>query len=243
MGLEETNYMRHYMVKLTLFLVGSFLSITSVAAQEVNQFDANGERHGLWEKKYEATKQLRYEGTFEHGKEIGTFKFYCKSCKKVPIAVKEFKANSAISDVKYFTPAGNLVSEGKMDGKNRIGEWIYYHKKSSMVMTSEFYKNGKLDGLQKTFYLNNAVTEETTYLDGLREGPNNYYSPDGVILKKLQYKKDLLVGSAFYYDASGNVSIVGNYKNGKKHGAWKYYKNGKVTLEEIYPKPYKKAKN
>jgi antitoxin component YwqK of YwqJK toxin-antitoxin module len=159
------------------------------------------------------------------------------------MAVKEFKANSVISDVKYYTPKGKLVSEGKMDGKKRIGEWLYYHKNSSKVMTSEFYKNGKLDGQKTTFYLNDVITEETTYVDGLKEGSNNYYSPDGILLKKLQYRNDVLVGTAIYYDSGGNISIEGNYKNGKKHGLWKYYKYGKVILEEIFPKPLKKAKN
>jgi antitoxin component YwqK of YwqJK toxin-antitoxin module len=228
---------------LFLFLLGSFLSLPSVLAQEINQLDANGERHGLWKKNYQATSQLRYEGTFEHGKEVGIFKFYCEDCKKTPIAVKEFKANSSISDVKYYSPDGKLVSEGKMDGKERIGEWLYYNKKTSKVMTREFYKNGKLDGQKTTFYSNDVITEETMYIDGLKEGENNYFSPEGVILKKLQYRNDLLVGLALYYDADGNISIEGNYKEGKKNGLWKYYKNGKVFLEEIYPKPYKKAKN
>jgi antitoxin component YwqK of YwqJK toxin-antitoxin module len=228
---------------LFLFVLGSFLSLTSLVAQEINQVDANGERHGLWQKKYKGTSQLRYEGTFDHGKEIGTFKFYCEDCKKIPIAVKEFNANSAISDVKYYSPKGKLLSEGKMDGKERIGEWLYYHKKSSKVMTREFYKNGELDGQKTTYYLNDVVTEETNYIGGLKEGANNYYSPDGILLKKLQYRNDLLVGPAVYYDAGGNISIEGNYKKDKKHGLWKYYKNGKLILEEIFPKPAKKAKN
>jgi antitoxin component YwqK of YwqJK toxin-antitoxin module len=228
---------------LFLFLLGSFLSLTDLVAQEINQVDANGERHGLWQKNYKGTSQLRYEGTFEHGKEIGTFKFYCEDCKKAPMAVKEFEPNTVISDVKYYTPKGKLVSEGRMDGKKRIGEWLYYHKKSSKVMTSEFYKNGKLDGQKTTFYLNDVITEETTYIEGLKQGSNNYYSPEGILLKKLQYRSDVLVGSALYYDAGGNISIEGTYKNGKKHGLWRYYKNGKVILEEIYPKPLKKTKN
>lgn len=228
---------------LFLVLLGSFLRLTTVLAQEINQFDANGERHGLWQKNYEATTQLRYEGTFDHGKEVGIFKFYCEDCKKTPIAIKEFNANNAISDVKYYSPDGKLISEGMMDGKNRIGEWLYYDNKTSKVMTREFYKNGKLDGQKTTFYSNDVITEETMYIDGLREGENNYYSLDGVLLKKLQYRNDLLVGSALYYDADGNISIEGSYKEGKKNGLWKYYKNGKVVSEEMYPKPMNKAKN
>jgi hypothetical protein len=43
-------------------------------AQNVNKFDENGKRHGLWKGIYEDTKNPRYEGTFEHGKEMGVFK-------------------------------------------------------------------------------------------------------------------------------------------------------------------------
>jgi antitoxin component YwqK of YwqJK toxin-antitoxin module len=135
----------------SLFL--SFSCVTILGAQEVNKLDTNGERHGLWQKNYGGTDQIRYEGTFEHGKEIGTFKFYCEDCKKVPMAVKEFELGSDIVDVKYYTPKGTLVSQGKMEGKNRVGEWLYFHKNSSKVMTSEFYKNGKLNGQKNNLLL------------------------------------------------------------------------------------------
>jgi antitoxin component YwqK of YwqJK toxin-antitoxin module len=232
---------------MRLFFLFLFAFVTSnvslIAQTEKNQFDAQGKRHGIWEKKYPGADQLRYEGSFEHGKEVGTFKFYCETCKKVPSVVKEFNANNSIANVKYYTAKGKLVSEGKMDGKNRIGEWLYYPEKTTNIMTKEHYKAGKLDGQKVTYYPNGNVTEEINYSNGLKDGPNNYYAPNGILLKKLQYRSDKLVGPAFYYDAYGNLSIEGNYKNDKKNGLWKYYKNGKVTLQETYPKPLKKGKD
>jgi len=228
---------------LFLFLAGTIgLSSSMIAQDDINQFDAQGKRHGVWQKKYPGTDQLRYEGRFEHGKEVGTFKFYCESCKKQASVIKEFNANNSISEVKYYTSKGKLVSEGAMDGKERIGEWLYFHEKSADIMTREHYKNGKLDGKKITYYTNEQVTEEIQYVMGVKEGPNNYYAPDGILLKKLQYRDDLLVGQAFYYDAHGNLSIEGSYKKGKKNGLWKYYKNGKVVLEEKFPKPLKRIK-
>ncbi|MBA3985779.1 MAG: hypothetical protein H0X63_04205, partial [Flavobacteriales bacterium] len=51
-----------------VFLLGLF----SINAQEkTNQLNENGKRNGPWEQYYEGTKQLRYEGTFLNGKEIG----------------------------------------------------------------------------------------------------------------------------------------------------------------------------
>ena len=48
----------------------------SLFAQEFNQLDSNGKKQGLWKGVYEESKRPRYEGTFEHGKEVGMFKFF-----------------------------------------------------------------------------------------------------------------------------------------------------------------------
>jgi len=56
----------------------------------------------------------------------------------------------------------------------------------------------------------------------------------------LQYINDQLHGPAEYYDANGNLTIKGQYVDGKKHGLWRYYKNGNLVLEETYPKPREK---
>jgi len=226
------------------FLIPLFLFVFTVGnAQEFNQMDANGKRHGAWKKYFEGTKQLRYEGTFEHGKEVGTFKFYCDTCGDQPAIVKEFTSANNIADVKYYTAKGKLVSQGKMDGKERIGEWVYFHKKSTDVMTREQYKNGKLTGVQYVYYGNGVVAEEATYVDGKLNGPNKYYSYDSKLLKELQYKNDLLEGPAVYYDAKGNKQMEGNYVNDRKKGVWKFYKNGQFVKEETFPKPLKKNKN
>lgn len=221
-----------------LFTVWFVISSSILFAQnEINQFDDQGNRNGVWKKYYSGTDQLRYEGTFLHGKEIGVFKFYCEKCKDRPTAVKEFNKLDNTVNVKYYTIKGKLVSEGKMEGKDRIGEWIYYHEKSNNIMSRENYVNGKLEGKKITYYTNNNITEERHYKNGMMEGENNYFSPEGTLLKKLNYSKDKLNGEAYYYDASGAVIIEGSYKNDKKHGLWRYFKNGKLVLEEKYPKP------
>ena len=227
------------MKKLSIFFFFGiiFLCVDAFSQSEINQMDAQGQRHGVWKKTYPGTDQLRYEGAFEHGKEVGEFKFYCEECKDKPYVVKNFNDKDDVAIVKYFTIKGKLVSEGKMKGKDRIGEWVYYHEKSKEVMTRENYEDGKLHGKVITYYPNGKITEETDYKNGIKEGEDNYYSPDGVLLKNLFYKDDELQGEALYYDAFGNVIIEGFYKNGKKHGLWKYYKDGKVILEETFPKP------
>lgn len=227
---------KHLLVLITALL----FSILCFSQNQVNQMDAKGERHGLWKKTFPNSEQLRYEGNFEHGKEIGEFKFYCEKCKDQPAVVKNFTSDDDLADVKYFTPKGKLVSEGKMKGKDRIGEWVYYHKDFEEVMTREFYSNGKLDGIVTTYYPNGKITEEITYKNGLQDGPNNYYSYEGVLLKKLLNKDDKLHGPAFYYDSNGKIILEGFYKNGRKDSLWKEYEDGKLVSEESFPKKYDK---
>lgn len=223
--------------KLLYFLILIFSTQLMISQNEMNQLDENGKRHGVWKKFYDGTKQLRYEGTFDHGREIGVFKYYCGDCEDHPTVVKTFNENDLSAQVQFLTIKGKIVSEGKMINKNRVGEWVYYHKSSNKVMTKEFYKEGKLEGLKITYYTNDQITEKTEYKDGLKNGIDNYYSPEGVLLKKLIYKNDQLQGPAYYYDSNGNVIIEGNYKEGKKDGIWKYYNNGKLIKEETFPKP------
>jgi len=225
------------MKNLCFLFFGILFILPLVAQEKVNQFDENGKRDGVWKKDYPGTKQLRYKGQFDHGQETGVFKFYCETCKDQPMAIKDFSSNGNKTSVQYFTIKGKLVSEGNMEGKDRVGEWLYYHEKSKAVMTREHYKNDKLDGIKTTYYPNGTKTEEIHYQNGLKQGENNYYSPEGVLLKKLQYVDDKLSGEALYYDANGTVTIKGYYKNGKKHGRWQYFKNGEVEMEETYPKP------
>lgn len=226
---------------LFTFIATLLLSSGFLFAQEINQTDAQGNRQGVWKKYFKNTKQLRYEGQFKDGKEVGVFKFYCEECKNQPSVVKEFKGDGS-SKVSYYTIKGKLVSEGMMVGKERQGEWLTYHKKGDKVMMRENYVNDKLDGIVTVYYINDVITETTNYVNGIKQGPSKNYSVDGVLLNELNYVNDKLHGRAVYYDSNGQMTIEGNYKDGRKDGLWKYYKNGKVALEEMHPKPLLKGK-
>ena len=224
-----------------LFLIGFIFTTSIVFSQnEINQLDSQGKRHGIWKKNFEDSEQVRYEGEFNHGKEKGVFKFYCEDCGTTAIMTKSYNENDAISEVKYFSKKGNLISEGQMKGKVRIGLWIYYHNRTKDVMTKENYNNGELDGTKLTYYKNNVLAEELIYKNGIKEGQNIYYSPTGKMLKDLYYVNDELHGEATYYDALGNIVLEGAYKNGKKNGVWKTYENGEFVKEERFPQDYHK---
>ncbi|MDB2462767.1 toxin-antitoxin system YwqK family antitoxin, partial [Algibacter sp.] len=111
------------------------LSSSVMLGQTINQLDANGKRDGVWQKKFEGTDILRYEGQFVHGKEVGLFKFY-KHYKNKGIlsATKLFNKNDQKAEVKFLASNGKVISEGIMDGKTYIGTWKYYQKNSNQLL-------------------------------------------------------------------------------------------------------------
>ena len=212
------------------------LTLTYVNAQSINQLDEQGERHGLWKKTFEKTDQPKYEGTFEHGKEVGTFKFYkLVNGKSTLSATRDFLPNSDKIDVKFYSSKGKLISEGMMRDKSFIGKWLYYHNKVNGIMTIENYNDqGILEGEKNVFYENGQMAEKSIYVNGEIDGISFWYSPEGKVLKEFTYAKGQLHGVSKYYDKEGQLLAEGAYKNDKKHGIWKYYENGKLIEEKDF---------
>lgn len=221
------------MSKFLFFLIISFLFTVTCKSQE-NKFDEKGRRHGLWKVNFEGTNNPKFEGTFEHGKETGIFKFYKKGFYDHPTAIMEFKEEIDSVQVTYYTQKGKPISEGNMIDKKREGDWVYYHQESDSIMMTEVYKNDKLNGLQETFFTNGKLAEKTCYLNGEKHGESFIYADNGQMTKHLNYKNGELHGPAIYYTPAGEKSIEGSYIEGRKSGIWKYYADGELEREEEY---------
>ncbi|WP_296147537.1 hypothetical protein [uncultured Flavobacterium sp.] len=227
-------------MKSILFTLLTFLSFQAFA-QETNKLDEKGQRHGLWKGTYEESKRPRYEGTFDHGKETGTFKFFDDTKELKVIATRDFSAKDGSAYTTFFDQKGNKVSEGKEVNKLFEGEWKYYHEASKEIMSTESYAKGKLNGVRKVFYKNGKIAEETTYANGIKNGTYKKYSEKGDVLEEVTYKNDQFEGQATYKNGLGQIVSTGQYKDGKKAGMWKYYENGKFVKEEN-PNKAKKVK-
>jgi len=232
-------------MKLTYTFLLVFFTVVGFA-QSFNQMDSNGKRHGVWKKNFEGTKILRYEGEFNHGKEIGTFKFYKNlNNKSVLTATRSFKSNSDIAEVKFYSSTKNLISEGKMKGKTYVGKWLYYHNKSKQVMSEESYDSkGKLEGQKKTYYLSGKIADIVIYREGKLNGEAKSFSETGKLISHFNYKNGELHGPAKIYDTKGNIKKEGVYQKDRRHGIWKFYENGKFVKEKDFTRrsknPYKK---
>ena len=206
-----------------------FLNAFFMNAQTaVNKLDADGKKDGLWKGTYTESKRPRYEGTFSHGKETGVFKFFDDTKKGDVIATRDFSANDGSSYTIFYDQNKNKVSEGKEVGKAHDGEWKFYHKASTVLMTLENYKNGKLEGLRTIYYPNAKVAEEMMYKNGLRDGIYKKMGQDGSLLEQSTYKNDEYNGDAVFYETDGSVASKGKFLNGKKVGMWQFTTKGKT---------------
>ena len=180
------------MKQLILFGIVASLGF-SVFGQEINKFDENGKRHGLWRKTYENSKQVRYEGTFNHGKETGVFKFYCGECGDQPTALRTFNEKDGSVWVQYFTIKGKLVSEGQMTEeiqyKNGLKEGFnYYYSPEGVLLKELEYHNNELHGPAKHYDAQGNLVIEGYYKEGKKHGVWKYFK-NGVLELEETYPK------------------------------------------------------
>jgi antitoxin component YwqK of YwqJK toxin-antitoxin module len=224
-------------------LVLIFLNVFCVCAQnDFNKLDEKGNKHGLWKGIYEDTKNPKYEGTFEHGKEVGVFTFFDNTRAKNSIATREFRPKTNEAYTIFYDQGKNKVSEGKVVNKLFEGRWTYYHKASKTIMTIENYTNGKLEGLRSVFYPNGKIAEEINYKNNLKEGICKRYTENGIIIEESAYKNNNYNGLAVFKDSDGNLISKGNFVDGKKAGVWHFYEKGKLSKEENMSFPQRTSK-
>jgi len=219
-------------IKITLLLLTLSLLTPSLVRAQVNEYDENGKRHGVW-KKYYQNDRIRYQGQFNHGREVGTFKYYSASSSEFPTAIKVFNDTSTIAEVSFFTEKGTLMSKGRMDGKMRIGKWEYYHEDGKSIMSEEHYVNDKLNGPFKTFYETGKPTEIAYYKDGLLDSVYRKYSIKGHLFQHFTYKDGKLNGTAVYYNRkTGELTTKGQFKDDLRVGTWENYVDGELVSTE-----------
>ena len=221
--------------------VNLLISVT-VFSQTINKFDENGLKNGLWKGVYEASKRPRYEGTFQHGKEVGMFKFFDDTKSGTVIATREFDSKNNSCYTIFYNQNKNKVSEGKVVNKQFDGEWKYYHEDLSSIMTLETYVNGKLSGARKVFYKSGEVAEETAYKNGIKNGVYKSFAENGIVLEESIYKNGQYEGWANFRNVENQLAAQGLFKNGKKVGMWKMLVKGKLKdVNMNYEnKPFKK---
>lgn len=180
---------------LTLAFI-MFFSSENLNAQN-NKIDKNGLRQGEWVD-YHENGNVRFKG--------------------------QFKDNEPIGEFEYYTPEGKLIAKGQYLNKKKDGKWQYFSDKDGYLILTEDYKNGALNG-KAVVYIpeTDVVSEETNYVNGVKQGEYLKYYDNGALMVKANYKNDNLDGDYFNYYSHGIVKEEGRFAEGMKIGEWKTY--------------------
>jgi antitoxin component YwqK of YwqJK toxin-antitoxin module len=200
---------------LAIFVI---FSIIGDAQEVLNQTDDQGKKQGTWVKKFE-NGQERYRGEFKEDKPVGTFFYYYDDGAKSS-EVSYIGEDGTTSTAKFFHRNGTIMGEGKYLNQQKDGEWKYYDDQS-MLSSIDNYENGKLNGMNKVFFLNGNVAVEIPFVDGLKNGDFVEFFSDGTIKMKGTYQDNTYTGKYFQNYADGKLMVEGEYKAAVKDGLWK----------------------
>jgi len=150
---------------------------------------------------------------------------------------------------------GKLLTEQPMvyDGKN---VWYEY---SGKLEKQAFYKNGKLEGKESTYYYKGngekvesykhykngvlegkAVNREYShlsiknYVNGKLEGKATVFNEKGLKVKESYYKNNLPDGNETVYNDNGKIRYIAHYTNGKEDNMITYYPNGRLESNQQF---------
>ncbi len=146
---------------------------------------------------------------------------------------------------------GDVEEEGHLlDGKKQ-GLWFVYFPGEWHIKSAANYVDNKLTGIFKEFNNNGDIILESTYMNGVLDGPmirwkrhkikesNNYkngkpegvqkhYFDDGALQEMIEYTDGVYDGKFIYYDGQGHATLEYTYKNGKKLDQKVYTKQNNV---------------
>ncbi len=90
------------------------------------------------------------------------------------------------------------------------------------------------NGLYFHWYESGEKKGETTYEDGMKEGPSQKWYLNGQLKQQCSFVGDRYHGLYKSWYENGNLRVLGNYVNGKHHGEWILYNQNGEKMPSIY---------
>ena len=131
--------------------------------------------------------------------------------------------------VLFYDQQGNLLNETTYVDGLANGEYKQYDTDTNTVEWIIPYKNGKENGVKRSYKPDGTKSLEIPLVDGILHGVRRTHYKNGQVKKEKTYKNGKQDGLVKSYYKNGNVKYEGERKDGKKFGLqqW-YYKNGNL---------------
>lgn len=216
----------------TLIILVTSLSL-SAQQENLNQYDAQGKKHGTWIKKY-PNGNIQYKATFEHGKPVDTMKRYHENGNLK--AIMKFKSNNHVF-VELYDKKGEKKAQGNYQNRRKDSTWTLYSLEGD-VISKENYDQGELHGKTMKFYPDGDTSQVTHWQHGKRDGTFKQFFEDGTLKLIAYYTEGKLDGPMTIFYPDGYKKTEGIYKHNLRDGKWIYYTESADTAQVI---EYKKG--
>lgn len=144
-------------------------------------------------------------------------------------------ASQALLDtIRTTYPDGSLarVYTVKAGTDVREGLSVSYHPNGKVAVEAP-YKNGKLDGVFKSYFENGKTWQTIGYLEGVEEGFSITYFESGSKKIKEVYRGGILDGATEEFYENGNLRRKLPYVKGHIHGVGKVFDEVGTLVEEM----------
>ncbi len=197
----------------------------------------DGLQNGELIRYYNDGKTVREKATMKNGKVNGIATSYSEDGKLTN--EKGMKDGVEDGPERRYDKDGKLTYEanfknGKQEGKSFRTTFM---GNSETYTTTEYYKNGKLEGEYKEVYGDGTVRTKGKYIDGKKDGLWEVYKPDGSRKGNTETFKNGVVIKRITYYTDGSVEMERNFnEQGKQHGLEKKYEfdGGELKSEKNF---------
>ena len=104
----------------------------------------------------------------------------------------------------------------------REGVSLSYHRNGKLAIEVP-YRNGKIDGVFRSYDENGTLHETIGYLEGEEEGYSTIYYANGKRKSRETYRHGILNGMSENWDEKGKLRRQIPYVDGQIHGVFKMY--------------------
>lgn len=130
---------------------------------------------------------------------------------------------------------GTLAYKVNYVNNKRDGVLVWFDQKRKKL-ADMFYKNGKLEGYDTSYFTNGKVKHKILYKNDMKEGLQKEYFHNGILALEVLYIHNKKEGLQKEYTPNAKLYSEVFYKNNYKEGKQKWFdKNGKV-IKTIYNK-------
>lgn len=192
--------------------------------------DEEGIKDGPWKEYYE-NGQLRSQGTWDKGKQVGAWKYFYDDGKTEQEG-KYNKQGKLDGTWRWYYENGTLRREQSFIAGLEDGEYTEYEENGRLIVKGSF-----VEGLEEGQWMYDFgdYKEQGSYAAGNRNGKWKSWFADGTPRFEGEYIDDNLNGKAIWYWPNGKKKDEGNFVNGSRQGNWiSYSEEGLPFLTILY---------